>query len=311
MATRSRITLKQLEMMISLGTELNFRKAAERIGVSQPSLSAQIQALEDAVGLRMVERARSGTILTPAGREVLRRAQTVMGEIRGIEDYASDMRLGPAGTIRLGTKTTLGPYILPRLVSRLHRESPELRLYIRESAPRDLEVELYNGMHDLILVQLPLTDTDLAVARLFREPLYLAVAADHPLASRKAISPEMLKGLEVLSLNPSFHLHDQVLALCRDFGATLLRDYEGTSLDALRQMVGMGMGTTFLPALYVQSELPSRDDVAVLEILGKPIYRSIGLAWRKSAGRVSAFHLIADTIRQVVKQDCPQLIVEG
>lgn len=310
MAARSNITLKQLEMMISLGTELNFRKAAERIGVSQPSLSAQIQALEEAVGLRLVERARSGTILTPAGREVLRRAQTVMGEVRGIEDYASDMRLGPAGTIRLGTKTTLGPYILPRLVSRLHRESPELHLYIRESAPRDLELELYNGVHDLILVQLPLSDTDLAAVRLFREPLYLAVAADHPLAAHKAIEPEMLKGLEVLSLNPSFHLHDQVLSLCRDFGATLLRDYEGTSLDALRQMVGMGMGTTFLPALYVQSELASREDIAVMEIRGKPIYRSIGLAWRKSAGRVSAFRLIADTIRQVVKQDCPQLVLE-
>ncbi|WP_425405286.1 hydrogen peroxide-inducible genes activator [Hwanghaeella sp.] len=310
MSTRSKITLKQLEMMISLGTELNFRKAAERVGVSQPSLSAQIQALEEAVGLQLVERARSGTILTPAGREILRRAQTVMGEARGIEDYASDMRLGPAGTIRLGTKTTLGPYILPHLVSRLHRESPDLRLYIRESAPRDLEVELYNGMHDLILVQLPIADTDLAVTRLFREPLYLAVAADHPLASRKVIEPEMLKGLDVLSLNPSFHLHDQVTSLCREFGATLLRDYEGTSLDALRQMVGMGMGTTFLPALYVHSELRSRDDVAVLEIAGKPTYRSIGLAWRKSAGRVSAFRFIANTMRQVVKQDFPQLILE-
>lgn len=311
MAKRSRITLKQLEMMISLGTELNFRKAAERVGVSQPSLSAQIQALEEAIGLQLVERARSGTILTPAGREVLRRAQTVMGEIRGIEDFASTARSGSAGTVRLGTKTTLGPYILPYLVSRLHRESPDLQLYIRESAPRDLEPELYNGTHDVILVQLPVSDTDLQVVRLFREPLYLAVAADHPFASRRAIEPGMLKGLEVLSLNPSFHLHDQVLALCRDFGATLMRDYEGTSLDALRQMVGMGMGSTFLPALYVQSELMSREDISILEIVGKPTYRSIGLAWRKSSGRVSVFQNIAETMRQVVKQHCPQLILES
>lgn len=308
---RSKITLKQLGMMIALGDELNFRKAAERSGVSQPSLSAQILALEEAVGVQLVERARSGTILTPAGREILRRAKAVMGEIQGIEDFAAEARSGPAGTIRLGAKTTLGPYILPHLVARLHRENPALRLYIRESAPRDLEGELYNGMHDLILVQLPVSDTDLSVIRLFREPLYLAVAADHPLANHKEIAPEMLEGLDVLSLSPSFHLHDQVVALCQEFGAKLLRDYEGTSLDALRQMVGMGMGTTFLPALYVHSEGPSRDDIATLKITGKPIHRSIGLAWRKSAGRTGVFRQIADLLRLVAKENYPQVMIEN
>lgn len=308
--SRPKITLKQLEMLVALGEELHFRRAAERCGVSQPSLSAQIQGLEEELTLTLVERARKGALLTPAGREVVSRGRAVLDSVQGIADFAAEARRGPSGTIRLGAKPTLGPYILPHVVARLHRDHPDLRLYIRESTPRSLEQELARGVHDIILAQLPISSSEFSVQRLFREPLYLAFAADHPLARFETIQPRMLEGLEVLSLSPTFHLHDQIVSLCQDFGATLLRDYEGTSLDAVRQMVGMGMGATFLPALYIWSEITDRSEIVVRPLEGKAIYRSVGLVWRKSAGRVDTFHQIARLIRTVAKEEFSNLIVE-
>ena len=261
-------------------------------------------------GVQLTERSRSGVALTPVGREVAERARRILDEVQGIIDFSAGAQHGIVGTIRLGAKPTLGPYLLPHVVASLHRLHPELRLYIREGAPRELEHELRRGVHDVILAQLPVVGSELVVQRLFREPLYLALAADHPLAAKAEIEAKDLKGLQVLSLSPQYHLHDQINAVCQEFGATVLRDYEGTSLDALRQMVGMDMGVTFLPALYVRSEISSRSEIVVKQLRGKSIARSLGLVWRKSAGRAAAYQQIADIVREVTAEKFKDLIVE-
>ncbi len=305
------VTLKQLRYLIALQNANHYRRAAENCGISQPSLTAQIQNIEEALGVHLVERSRSGVAFTPVGREVTARAQRILDEVQNLTDFTSGAQRGLIGTIRLGAKPTLGPYLLPHVVKLLHRQHPDLNLYVRESAPRDLEPELTRGTHDLILGQLPIASSELVTERLFREPLYLTIASDHPLAKVDDITPSMLKGLEVLSLTPQFHLHHQVHDLCKQFDAKLLRDYEGTSLDALRLMVGMGMGAAFLPALYVNSEIPARGEVVVKKLKGKTITRSVGLVWRKSAGRAEAYKQISHIIRDVVSKKFKDLSVEG
>ena len=306
------ITLRQLRYLTALADTSHFRRAAERVGVSQPSLSTQIQTLEDNLGLPLVERARGAVRLTPIGRDIVARAREVLEDVQGIVDLAGSARDGLVGTIRLGAKPTLGPYLMPQVVGALHSAHPDLRLYIRETPPRALEQELAHGTHDVILAQLPVTGADFTVERLFREPLMLTLPSDHPLAAKADISSVDLAGLQVLSLSPEYHLHDQISALTREMGATLQRDYEGTSLDALRQMVGMGMGVTFLPALYVRSEITGRaTEVVVRPLRDRKIWRSIGLAWRKKAGRTDGYRQIAVVIRDVVRSRFPDLIVES
>ncbi len=305
------LTLRQLRYLVALDDTRHFRRAAEQNGVSQPSLSAQLQTMESTLGVRLFERSRAGVVPTPVGREVVQRARRVIDDVQGIAEFTAGAQHGLVGTIRLGAKPTLGPYLLPHVVRRLHRAHPDLRLYVRENAPRELEFELTRGVHDVILAQLPLAGGDLTVTRLFREPLYLAVAADHPLAGREAVEPRDLAGLQVLSLNPHYHLHDQIGALCEEFSAQLLRDYEGTSLDALRTMVGMGMGVAFVPALYALSEIPDHGEVVVKPIKGRSIARSIGLAWRASAGRADTYQEIAVTMREVAAQTFKVLTIES
>ncbi len=301
--TKPEITLKQLKYLVALDDYEHFRHAAESCGVSQPSLSVQLQALENILGARLVERSRGGVIFTPLGREVVARARRVLFETQSIRDFAAVAVQGLAGTIRLGVNATLGPYLLPRVLAALHREHPETKLYIHESKPTSLEAELGAGLHDVILAQSPIHNTDFNTAPLFSEPIFLAVSADHPLAGNAHVSVTNLKELPVLSLSPEYHLHDQVHALCETFGARLIRDYEGTSLDALRQMVALDMGATFLPALYAQSEISALGDVVALPLKGRRISRSFGLVWRKGAGRSSCYEDLARFIRDVVRKD--------
>ncbi|MCF6229052.1 MAG: LysR family transcriptional regulator, partial [Planctomycetes bacterium] len=111
----------------------SFRRAAESLGVSQPTLSSQIYILEKSLKTTLLERSRTGAIVTPAGRELLANARLVLEEVRGLVDQASMMRHGPGGTFKIGVSPTVGPYLLPYILPDLHREYSTLKLYVRES----------------------------------------------------------------------------------------------------------------------------------------------------------------------------------
>src|SRR6056297_729677 len=302
-------TLRQLRYFVALAEARNYRKAATQVGVSQPSLSQQIVGLETALGLRLVERGQRGAVLTPGGRQTLSQARKVLDEVAALRAQAHDARDGVAGTIRLGSTPTIGPYFLPYVMRRLHRAFPALKVIVRDAAPRVLQEELQDGRHDLILTQLPVTSEGVEVERLFREPLKLAVAQDHPLASHKAARDTDLAGQDILALSSAYLLHNQIEGLCRELGATLRQDYEGTSLDALRQMTALNMGLSFLPALYVRSEVANEDgDVAILDFRKDRLTRSIGLVWRRRSAHVALTRRFGDMIRGVVQDRFADLV---
>jgi LysR family hydrogen peroxide-inducible transcriptional activator len=233
----------------------------------------------------------------------------MIDEERAMIDFAGAASTGLAGTIRLGAAPTVGPYLLPHLVAALHRKDKALGLYVREDAPHSLEQDLARGDHDLLLTPLPPSSADFAGEILFREPLYLAVAADHPLAQVEAPSLKDIKDQRVLALSARHQLHDQVADICEAAGATVDRDYEGTSLDALRNMVGMGMGVTFLPALYAHSEIRIKSEVALKRISGRLFVRSIALVWRKGAGAARRYRDIASLARDVARQRFSDVLI--
>lgn len=306
------LTLRQLSYFVALADTRHYRRAAERVGISQPSLSQQILALEEALGLELVERGRRGAVLTPQGRTVLDQARRVLDETATLRALAQDAREGFSGTIRLGSTPTLGPYLLPYVMRRLHETYPTLKVIVRDATPLALQEELVTGQHDLILTQLPVPLAEVEVMRLFREPLKLVMARDHPLAKITSISDTDLAGQDVLTLTDAYRLHAQVAALCEELGANLRRDYEGTSLDALRQMTALDMGVSFLPALYVQSEVSTgTGDVSVRRFRKDSVTRSVGLAWRRRSAHRALIQHMADLIGAVVRQRFSQAVVVG
>ncbi|MCH2169971.1 hydrogen peroxide-inducible genes activator [Myxococcota bacterium] len=292
-------TIRQVQYFVSVVETLNFRSAAATLDVSQPTLSHQIAALEESFGLQLFERSRAGTIMTAAARELLPGARRLLEELQGLCDQAESLALGPAATYRLGVTPTLGPYLLPHVLPAVHKRYAALKLYVREDAPRNLESALVSGDHDLILTPLPVDQPDLTVVPLFNEPVRLVMSSDHRLAEKSRIVRKDLAGERVLTIEEHHHFHQQTQELCARLGAHLLRDYEGTSLDTLRQMVVMGMGVAFLPALYIRSEIHRPQELRIARVHGEDIQRTHALVWRKTSPARSLFREIANEIRSV------------
>ena len=304
------LSLQQLRYLAALSETLHFRRAAERCHVSQPTLSGQVRELEDRLGAHLVERGRRAkVVLTPVGKEIAARARQVLRDVGDIVELAKYGRDWLNGTIRLGVLPTLGPYLLPHVLPELHQSYPGLRLYLREGLPGALISALEDGDLDLLLLPLPVKQGDLTIARLFREPLVIVAPAEHPLAAKEFAEPADLNGATVLALEPGYRLHDQVRALCEDYGAVLALDYEGTSLDALRLMVGMGMGLSFLPALYARSETPKDHAVVARPLRQRPPSRLIAMVWRRHSARNEEFQTLAGLIRGMLRSRVSEITI--
>jgi LysR family hydrogen peroxide-inducible transcriptional activator len=296
-------TVRQIQYFITVAETLSFQRAAKLLNVSQPAVTAQIVALEKALGLQLLERSRAGTVMTAIGQDLLPNARRILEEFQGLVDRAESVSRGPGGTYRLGVTPTLGPYLLPHILPALHQRYGSLKLSVREDAPRDLETGLANAEYDLILTALPIENKRLTVTSLFREPLKLVLPADHRLASRKHVNRRDLAGEAVLSIDEHHHFHRQIEELCGRLGAHIRRDYEGTSLDTLRHMVTMGMGIAFLPALYIRSEIHRPLELKVTTLRGEVVERTHALAWRASSPARQLFREISDVIRDLVARD--------
>ncbi len=289
-------SLRQFAYLVALADYRNFRRAADAVHVAQPTLSQQVRALEGRLGVTLVERNQHPVQLTPIGREVVARARKLLNEVRDIEDLARRSQTGIGGTIRFGVTPTLGPYLLPGIVAALHRAYPELRLYVREGIPDEQARELARGELDMILSPLPVSGSALHIEPLFREPLHIVCPPDHPLAHGTPLCKRDLAGMGFLSLDQRHHAWRQVSDLCHDSGAVLLEDYQGTSLDALRQMCGSGLGLAILPELYLRSEVGGEDMVKRLALADWSASRSIAAVWRESAAYAASYQIIADAI---------------
>lgn len=289
-------TLRQLTYLVALADYRHFRRAADAVHVSQPTLSQQLRALEARLGVTLVERGESPVQLTPVGREVVDRARQVLLAVKDMEDMTRRAAAGMGGTIRFGVTPTLGPYLMPGIVALLHRHYPDMRLYVREGIPDEQLRELARGELDMILSPLPVGGSGLHIEPLFREPLHIVSPPDHPVALKAVVRQTDLAGAGFLSLDQRHHAHRDTRDLCEQFGARLLEDYHGTSLDALRQMCGSGLGFALLPELYLRSEAGGADMVKRLSLEDWSASRSIAAVWRNGAAYSDSYRIIADMI---------------
>jgi len=295
------ISLKQIQYFSAVAEYGSFRQASARLNITQPTLSNQVAVMEKTLGVQLFERSRKGINPTPEGRELLVSARRVLEEAQGFTNQAALLSGGGIGTYRLGVTPTLGPYLLPHLLGPIHARYTDLKLYVREDAPSDLETGLINGQHDLILTTQPVMSQDLVVSPLLREPLKLALAQDHRLGKKARINRMDLLGEPVLTVSEHHLFHRQITELCEKVGAVVRRDYEGTSLDTLRQMVVMGMGIAFLPALYVKSEIRNSEELRVTDVEGINVVRNHALVWRNTSPARNFYRDLADQIRETVE----------
>lgn len=284
---------RQLQYFLAVAERGHFAEAAKECCVSQPTLSVQLKLLEEQLGSKLIERGGDAARPTPVGEQIMPLVRSVFQALDEIVEVAGAGAGNLGGLVRLGVAPTFGPYFLPHLLPRLHAQFPALEIYIREDRPSELEAGLAAGTIDCVLTPLPLHGERLEHISLCREQIYLGVPAEHPIATASPVTLNMLAGEQLLTLGRGHRLYGQVQQLCEKSGATLREDYEGTSLDAIRQMVSIGMGLSLFPAAYVASEFGRDTVVQLLQIEDAPMDRTICLAWRRQSVRENHYRVLA------------------
>ena len=293
------ITLRQLRYLASLARHRHFGRAAEDCSVTQPALSMQIRELEREIGTELVERRPNDIALTETGAEVAARAERILAATRDLVDFARH-RAVLSGALKLGIIPTLAPYVLPRVLPRLQRDYPQLRLEVRETQTKPLIEELARGELDCVMLALPAEGADVETLKLFDDPFLLALPAGEALPARGRVSVDDVDQRRLILLEEGHCLRDQALAFC----ATPRRDAPAglgaTSLATVMQMVANGYGVTLVPEVAVGAEV--RDDrVKLMRFAAPEPMRAVGLAWRRTSPRRQDFAALGEVVRAVIK----------
>ncbi|HEY2177504.1 MAG TPA: hydrogen peroxide-inducible genes activator [Caulobacteraceae bacterium] len=293
-------TLRQLRYLKLLADHGSFSRAAEAAHVTQPTLSAGIQELEKILGPPLVDRNRSGVILTAAGEEAVARAGSILAQAEDLVREAQGAGEPLGGRFRLGVIPTIAPFRLPAVLPMLRARFAKLRLFLREDLTHRLLADVRSGALDAALVALPYDTAGLDFAHVADDELLAALPAGHPLSNAERISPRRFAGEEMILLEDGHCLRDHALAAC---GMTLTRHgrdeaFAATSLATLVQMVGSGLGISFLPAMAVEAGLANDAAVSVRPLDADNPSREIVVAWRAGSTRAAEGRLLAEVFSQ-------------
>jgi LysR family hydrogen peroxide-inducible transcriptional activator len=292
-------SIRQLEYFVNIAMSSNFRKAAQKLNISQPTLTSQIATLEDALGVKLFERSRAGTLLSPAGRELLPVVRQLLEQFQQVIDLADSSNKEISGTFKIGVSPTIGPYLFSKVLIELHKRYPALQLHVREGVPQELEEGLDKGDYDFILTMLPMHSSENRVRPLFIEPISIVLSHDHPLAGKETLEGKDLYNQEVLTMDERHHLHRQIATLCERYTAHAQQKIASNSLNTLKQMVIMNMGIAFMPGLYVHASISEDDRIKVLDLQDEKINRTHVASWRKNAPSRHLFQKISYDIKAI------------
>jgi LysR family hydrogen peroxide-inducible transcriptional activator len=291
------MTLQELKYLVALADHGHFGRAAEACFITQSTLSTQIKKLEDFLGVTLFDRSLKRVTPTPIGREILQAARNIVEEAERIRELAKHAQDPMTRTLHLGVIPTLGPYYLPHALTLVHKKHPGLRMLLREEMTPQILEHLADGKLDAGLLALPVADEALRVEPLFYEPFYAALPAGHPLAKQATLKVADIMGEKLLLLDEGHCLRDQALDVCGT-GSSGREEVRATSLETLRQMVGMGLGLTLLPALAVDAgPRVSKKSVEIRPFKLPPPGRTIALVWRKRAPFPETFERLAATLK--------------
>ncbi|MAN56427.1 MAG: hydrogen peroxide-inducible genes activator [Paracoccus sp. (in: a-proteobacteria)] len=275
------ITLRQLRYFLALARHGHFTRAAEISHVSQPALSMQIRALEDAAGARLVERTPSGVVLTPQGRALERDARRVMAAMAGLEQGLR--RPGQGGRLMLGMIPTVAPYLLPQALPVLRARDIGRDLHLREARTERLLDELIAGRLDAAVVATPPRNDDLESAPLFVDRFLLAGSAARIARLRDdPPEPRDLDPGQLLLLDEGHCLGDQALEVCGLERGSARLDLGAASLATLCRLAAQGMGLTFLPEIAAAQEIAAAPGLTAIRFPAPQPAREVVLLRRAS-----------------------------
>ncbi len=295
------MTLTELRYIVAVSQKNHFGRAAQACFVSQPTLSIAIKKLEEELGVRLFERSSKNEIrITEIGQQIINQAYIVLQETQILNEIAQQGKDPLSGQFKLGVIYTIGPYLLPSLITTLHQTAPNLKLIIEENFTANLFQSLKQGTLDAIIISYPFEEPGIETVPLYEEPFIIALPRNHEWHARKEIPPDELANQDLMLLGAGHCFRDQVIQACPNCmsgNSELTRTLEGGSLETIRHMVAAGTGITVLPRTSI---MHGQHHDALIDI--KPFSqpspsRTVAVAWRKHYPRKEAIFTIRDTIQ--------------
>ncbi|WP_374405277.1 hydrogen peroxide-inducible genes activator [Pelagerythrobacter sp.] len=290
-------TIKQLQYLVALHEHGHFGRAAEASFVSQSTLSAGIRELESLLGVTLVERSRRVVRFTTLGEQVVEKTHRLLREAEELSDLVRASGKPLSGTLRMSVIPTIAPFMLPRILPRLRRERPDLKLFLREETSADAVESLQHGRVDCVLLALPFATGEVEMAHIADDRLFVAFPKDDPRDPPEAVPPSMIDEGRLLLLEDGHCLKEHSLAACNRPELRASATMIGTSLHTLVQMVDNDLGLTMLPEMAIDAGILHDTEIVARPLKSSAASREIALIWRKNSPRKADFELLAQELR--------------
>ncbi|QZP07326.1 hydrogen peroxide-inducible genes activator [Caenibius sp. WL] len=290
-------TLKQLQYLVALHEHGHFGRAADSCFVSQSTLSAGLRELESLLGVTLVERSRRVVRFTPLGNAVVEKAHRLLREAEELSELVQSAGKPLSGELRMSVIPTIAPFLLPRILPRLRKDKPQLKLFLREETSADAIESLHHGRADCVLLALPFATGDVESAKIGDDPLYVAFPKGDPRDPPAEVPPSMIDEGRLLLLEDGHCLKEHALAACNRPELRASATMIGTSLHTLVQMVDNGLGLTIVPKMALDAGILTGTDVVARPLKSRNATREIALVWRKNSPRGDEFRMLAEELK--------------
>ncbi|MFD1179061.1 LysR family transcriptional regulator [Paenibacillus puldeungensis] len=266
-----------LEYFTAVGEELHFTKAAERLGISQPTLSHQIRLLEQELGTPLFQRSGKKNHLTQAGQILMEHARRVIHELEQAKLEIGQLAGMKRGKLRIGCS---GNHLLESELISFHQQFPEIELTVTELATEETHAGLLNNQLDLGVVFLPLKDDQVTSVPLYDEELVLAVSSAHAFAALEHVTLEQLSQIPLILFPPKFFVRQMIDTACAEAHILLSPVMELSTMESQVQMARHNVGGTVLPHSYAKNL--SVAGVAIIPLADPAPRKSVGLVYRSN-----------------------------
>jgi LysR family hydrogen peroxide-inducible transcriptional activator len=247
------MTLVQLEYIVALDTYRSFGIAAEKCFVTQPTMSMQVQKLEDELGVKLFDRSKQPITPTEIGIEILEQARNILKESYKLKELISNQKSVVSGELRIGIIPTMAPYLMPKVISAFMDKYPDVQLVIWEYMTDQIIHELKNGLLDCGILSTPLEDKSLQESPLFYESFVAYLSKSSSLINKKNLQASDINLDDLWLLNEGHCMRNQILNICKRKKSDDLKpfEYNTDSVETLKRMVEMNNGITLLPELSI------------------------------------------------------------
>ncbi len=294
-------SLTQLEYIVAVDKHKHFGKAAEDCHVTQPTLSMQIQKVEEEIGYPLFDRLKKPIAATAKGQRFITQAKVLLFEHHKLMDLSRQQSTELSGDLRLGVIPTIAPYLLPLFIESVSKKFPKLQLIIDELKTETIIQMLKEDRLDAGILATPLHETTIKERPIYYEPFYLYVSKSHPLNARKRIKEDDLQGHDMWLLTDGHCFRQQIVRYCslnNNEGVFPNVQFEGGNIDTLRNIIRKSQGYTLVPALFVEGlgEAEKREFIRPFE---NPVpTRQVSLVYRRDQWKSDILDALMEGIQK-------------